>query len=266
MQIDRHVRRSGDDYAASMSRLMPWGLAWPRDVKAALMKAVNGLAQIWGYVDGRAADFLEREADPRSTFEMLPDWERNWGLPDPCWSEAFTIGDRQKFLVQRMTIEGGQSRQFFIDSEQANGHTIHIKEFRPFMVGIDAVGDNRRYYLDSNRNLQITDYPYMVGPPENRFYWTAHVDKAKLTWFRCGGGGGQCGVDPHLRIGLASDLDCLLNRWKPAHTIVIFDYSGLQFGGQYAGTGTPLETAESVFYIAPPQGKVSIVGTAPIRS
>jgi uncharacterized protein YmfQ (DUF2313 family) len=41
---------------------------------------------------------------------------------------------------------------------------------------------------------------------------------------------GQSGVDPHLRVGLADDLECLLNRWKPAHPEIIFDYSGLTTG------------------------------------
>jgi uncharacterized protein YmfQ (DUF2313 family) len=39
-----------------------------------------------------------------------------------------------------------------------------------------------------------------------------------------------------LRIGVFDDLECLLNRWKPAHTQIIFDYSGLQTGGDMAGT------------------------------
>jgi uncharacterized protein YmfQ (DUF2313 family) len=73
-----------------------------------------------------------------------------------------------------------------------------------------------------------------LGPPDNRFYWTVHVGLAKLIWFRCTSG--QCGVDPHLRIGLADDLECLLNRWKPAHTKIVYDYSGLQSGGEMAGT------------------------------
>ena len=58
----------------------------------------------------------------------------------------------------------------------------------------------------------------------------------ELTWFRVGPIGGEVGVDPHLLIGLAEDLECLLNRWKPAHTEIVFDYSGLTNGGSMAGT------------------------------
>jgi uncharacterized protein YmfQ (DUF2313 family) len=53
-------------------------------------------------------------------------------------------------------------------------------------------------------------------------------------WFRCGSG--QCGVDPHLLIGHAEDLECILARWQPAHTQIIYDYSGLTPGNPFAGT------------------------------
>ena len=61
------------------------------------------------------------------------------------------------------------------------------------------------------------------------------VDSAKLVWFRVTSG--HPGVLPHLRIGTADDLECLLNRWKPGHTQIIFDYSGLSAPGDpMAGT------------------------------
>ncbi len=250
---DRHITRSGNDYAQAMLNLLPQGMAWPRDRDSILVKLVYGLCQIWGDVEFSASKLLERESDPRQTVDLLPDWERAFGLPDPCYDEPLTIGDRQKALVQRMTIEGGQSRQFFIDMEAEIGHKIRITEYRPFMVGVDAVGDNRRqvytdtrnadgtvtrlYEVDENYEIVLTEYPYTLGPPELRFYWTIHIDEARLTWFRCGAGGGQCGVDHMLTIGIASDLECLLRRWKPAHTELVFDYGGLAIGGPYAGTG-----------------------------
>jgi hypothetical protein len=83
---------------------------------------------------------------------------------------------------------------------------------------------------------ELSEWPYYgLGPETNRHYWTVHVSEAKLTWFRVGSG--QVGVDPHLRIGLAEDLECLLDRLKPAHTEIIYDYSGLgSLGDPMAGT------------------------------
>jgi uncharacterized protein YmfQ (DUF2313 family) len=228
---DRHIRRTGDDYAEALAALLPTGPAWPREGDSVLMALTGGLAQIWGApVDARAADLLERESDPRKTIELLPDWERNWGLPNPCYKAPTGIGERQAALVYKMTTLGGQSREFMIEAAAYIGYEISITEYRPFMVGIDRVGDNRTINADGS----YSDYPYILGPPENRFYWSVHVDTAKLIWFRVTAG--QCGIDPHLRIGLADDLECLLNQIKPAHTEIIFDYSGLQPQGPMAGT------------------------------
>jgi uncharacterized protein YmfQ (DUF2313 family) len=254
---DRHVTRTGEDYAEAMQALLPLGQAWPRAFGSALMMVVRGLTRIWGDFEIRASTLLEVESDPRLTIELLPDWERNWGLPDPCYSEPQTIAARQFALVQRMTIEGAQSREFFIGIAAAIGYTITITEYRPFFIAMDGCGDCRVYgagvtsdEIMRNQwgqpimgeagdkpiaNGELSEWPcYGLGPLETRYYWTVHVATAGLQWFRVTSG--QCGVDPHLRIGLADDLECLLNRWKPAHTEIIFDYSNLEDGGPMAGT------------------------------
>jgi uncharacterized protein YmfQ (DUF2313 family) len=216
-----------------MLSLLPRGQAWPRYIGSTLVQTIDGLAGYWGFVDSRAADLLEIESDPRTTFELLPDWERAWGLPDPCFADPLTIAARQQILVLWMTMLGAQSRQFFIDILASRlGYTVTITEFAPFMAGVSNCGDTRPLPLDPNP--LIGDFRWYIGPPEMRFYWTVHVGLARLLWFRASSG--QAGVDPHLRIGLAEDLECLLRRWKPAHTELVFDYSSLAAGGPMAGT------------------------------
>jgi uncharacterized protein YmfQ (DUF2313 family) len=234
---------------------LPTGQAWPRAFGSVLMQTLRGLCKIWGGFENRASWLLESESDPRITVELLLDWERNWGLPDKCYTAPLSISERQFALVQRMTIEGAQSREFFIEVAASIGYQITISEFRPFFIAMDGCGDCRVYgnlppdpmrnewnqiIMDENGNEpikhgELSEWPnYGLGPLENRYYWSVHVGNAKLVWFRCSAG--QCGVDPHLMIGIADDLECLLNRWKPAHTEIIFDYSGLQDGGEMAGT------------------------------
>lgn len=250
---ERWVQRTSDEYAEGFNNLLPQGVAWPREPDAVLQKVVQGLARVWGDdVEGISALLLTIESDPRITANLLPEWERAFGLPDLCVAEPLTIDARRTALVQRMTLLGAQSREFMIAIAATIGYAITITEYRPFMVGIDRVGDNRtigdgtgtqvdqfgRPILDA-LGLPLTlgeysEYPYVLGPPENRFYWTVHVGRARLSWFRVTSG--EVGVDPHLRIGLATDLECLLRRYKPAHTEIIFDYSGLSNGGSLAGT------------------------------
>ena len=236
---DRHIRRGQDEYTHALAALLPQGIAWPRQPDTVLMKVVRGLAGILGWADGRAGDLLERESDPRQTVEMLDSWERAWGLPDPCWyPHRFSVGERQKILVQRMTIIGAQSREFFIGIATQLGYSISIREYRPFMAGIDRCGDNRIYHADGSLGL----WPAQIGTPDMRFVWTVHVGLVRLTWFRASKG--QAGIDPHLRIAHAEDLECIIRKWAPAHTVVMFDYSGvLPYGDPYAGTGEVYEGA-----------------------
>lgn len=203
------VRRSGDEFAGGLAALLPTGIAWPREPNRVLMQLVRGLAEEWSRVDSRSADLLGRESDPRATIELLEAWEAAFGLPDPCVDEPLTIEDRQAAIVNRMTMEGAQSRAFFLLMAELLGYEISIREYSPFMCGISEVGE--------------TDRRWEIGPPEIRFYWTVKMGAARLGWFRAGSG--QAGVDPHLTIALATDITCVFSRLQPAHGQVLFDYS-----------------------------------------
>jgi uncharacterized protein YmfQ (DUF2313 family) len=129
-----------------------------------------------------------------------------------------------------MTYLGGQSRDYYIKLLEWLGIAIKIREFAPFMAGISHAGDTRPMtddYPDEN-------FRWYIGPPEMRFVWTANLGHPELTWFRAASG--QAGVDHHLRIGIPEDTQCLLNRWKPAHTYLAFDFSHMAFGDPMMGT------------------------------
>jgi uncharacterized protein YmfQ (DUF2313 family) len=228
---DRHVRRNGDAYTQAFMAMLPYGQAWPRAPDSTLARAVDGLCQYWGFVDSRAADLLEIESDPRKTMEILPEWERAWGLPDPCFASPQTVEQRRRILVLWMTWMGGQSRQYFIDLMDWLGYPgIEIQEFAPFMCGISSVGDSR-----SLQDQQAQKhFRWYIGPPEQRFYWTVHVGQIGLNWFRAGSG--QAGINHHLEFSIPEEAICLLQRWKPAHTSLIPDFSALAYGGPMQGT------------------------------
>ena len=232
-------------------RLLPQGLAWQQEDDSVLVKVCKGLSYFWGFVDGRAADLLEIESDPRKTRDyilpdgtpdgLLPDWERNWGLPDPCFPDAITVEERQRMLVFKMTLLGAQSRAWFEYVSEWNGDTIHITEFSPYMTGVSVVGDTIGLYDNTGVSR------WQLGPPEIRYYWTARAAMPELIWFRCGYGGpqealkgewegGEVGIDHMLEINVSPDLDCLLTRWRPAHTELVYDYSQLVEGGPLQGT------------------------------
>ena len=214
------MQATSADFTQVILDEMPTGDAWPRDPDGGLVAWARGCADIWGDVAAREALLLLVESDPRSTLEMLPDWERAFGLPDPCVAEPQTIADRRKALINRMTTKGGQSRPFFIGVAAALGYTITITEFSPFMCGVSRCGDTRPAVPVDPTDVE---YRWQIGPPEIRFCWRVNVFGRKTRWFRASSG--RAGIDPLVRIGLATDLECVLRRWKPAHTDLVFSYA-----------------------------------------
>lgn len=220
MGNDHYVKHNQDDYTEVLSELRPRGPAWSRDPDSTEMKLVAGLAGVWGHDVSDAADtLLVTESFPPSSIQMLTDWEKSFGLPDRCLAEPQTIADRQIALVQRMTMQGAQSRQFFITQAAKIGYDISIDEYSPFQCGISHVGDTRGIYNPDSPSL----YRWVLGPPEIRFYWTVHINQLRFSYFHVSAS--ECGIDPLFRLGLATDLECLIRRLAPGHTIVIFDYT-----------------------------------------
>lgn len=245
--MDTWVARTANEYTEAIAGELPTGVAWPRDADSGLMKWVAGCAQIWGDVDSRAATLLVQESDPRLTIEMLTDWETAFGLPDPCVTEPLTIEARRAALLNKITIQGAQSRAFFIAAAATLGYTITIYEYAPYTCGISRCGETRadgtltttyahcgvaQCGVDRQGVTVETggdEWFWQLGAPELRYYWKVKVYNTRLSWLRCGSG--ICGQDYMCEIGFASDLECLIRRWAPAHTLVIFDYSHADTSG-----------------------------------
>lgn len=196
---------TADDYLQQMQQLLPPGPAWTREQDAVLTRLLAGWAQEFARVDGRA-NRLQEEADPRTTLEMLADWEQTAGLPDPCVAGRETLQERRGALVQKLTWGGGQSRTWFIGLGALLGFAVTIDEFRPFICGSSRCGDR------------------LNGGAECRHWWRVNVAEAKVVWFRAGAS--QCGESLG-EIDRAEALECMIRRLRPAHTEVVFNYSGV---------------------------------------
>jgi len=188
----------------TLASFLPTGGAWPRDLDSFLMKLVEGLAVEFADVEELIKLLLE-EADPNTAQHTLVEWERALGLPDECSNVATTIQERRLAIVAKYLNEGGQSKAYFQALAQAYGYSVTIEEFRPFVFGISRVGDR------------------LNGPATVRHFWRVTVSDPRVTWFRFGQS--QFG-DPLAKIARAEDLECIFQRLKPAHTTLIFNYSG----------------------------------------
>lgn len=188
-------------YTRALKGLLPSGKAWPAEVGSTMHKVLQAIADELARIDGRAAELIE-EFDPRTTNELLTDFERVYGLPDPCLEGATqTVVERRNALVAKVVNLGGQSRAYFIALADALGYTITITEFSPFVAGGSEAGD-----------------PLTNG--DWAFAWQVNAPETTVTEFRVGLSG--CG-DP-LRSWGNELLECVIDRQKPAHTFVLFAY------------------------------------------
>jgi uncharacterized protein YmfQ (DUF2313 family) len=122
------------DYAAQFEAHLPSGAAWPRVAESVSAQWAKGLTQEFGRVGDRAAQLL-LEMDPRTTTELLPDWERVTGLPAPGPEGLpVTIEGRRAAVVARLLARGGDgpSVPFLTDVIASLGYAredISIRRF-----------------------------------------------------------------------------------------------------------------------------------------
>lgn len=189
------------DYLAQLQALLPQGFAWPRQADAALTQLLLAWAGELARVDGRAADLVE-EADPRTTAELLADWERVAGLPDPCVAALGinqTTAQRRAALVAKLTTIGGQSAAYYIALAARLGYTITITEYKTFTVR-------------SKVNDPLNDLPW-------RFVFTVNAPLNTVRRFTV-----RSAVNDPLAAWGNELLECVISRLKPAHTHVLFAY------------------------------------------
>lgn len=191
------------DYLRQMQALLPPGPAWPKDDDALLTRMLGALAAELARVDGRVRQLVD-EDDPRIAAELLLDWERVAGLPDTCVAlsgQNQSIAQRRAALVARLTMLGGQSKAYFIALAASLGYTVTITEFRPFRAGQSRSGDP-----------VATNW---------QFAWQVNAPLNTVTPFRAG----NAVAGDQVNSWGNKLLECVLSRFKPAHTTVVFAYS-----------------------------------------
>lgn len=191
------------DYLRQLQALLPMGAAWPRDDDAVLTRLLAAAADELARVDARSVQLLA-EADPRTTAEMLADWERNAGLPDQCVvlsGQTQGAVQRRAALVSRLTQLGGQSVAYFTRLAASYGYTVSISEYKPFRAGASRSGDQ----------ISNGDWAYA---------WKASAPLNTVTPFRAG----QSVSGDAVAAWGNKALECVFSRCKPAHTTIIFTY------------------------------------------
>jgi uncharacterized protein YmfQ (DUF2313 family) len=189
-------------YAAQGAKLLPPGPAWTRAEGTVLRKLLEGLAGLVGDVHERGLDLLD-EADPRTTLELLPEWEAFLALPEPFQTLEPTVVLRRAAVLAKLTGVGGQTIAAFVALAQSLGYPItveEIEEFAPARIG-DTIGAR-------------------TWGAAWAFAWLVHAPQATPTFFRADE---STAGEPLVAFGNEL-LEAAFERAKPAHTEVLFAY------------------------------------------
>lgn len=101
------------EYERALVQLLPHGYAWNLDPDGIVRQLLAGLAVEFARVEERAAALIE-EADPRTTDELLEDWERVLGLPEECGTPPSTLAGRRLAAYTKLTSRPVGNVPFFL--------------------------------------------------------------------------------------------------------------------------------------------------------
>lgn len=187
------------DYGRHLLELLPWGRAWAKRRGSQLEAVAEGFGEELARADARAQT-LRDEVDPFLSLELLPEWERVLGLPDPCVARALSVEERRASVVARLGSLGGQSRAFYAALAAALG-----------FPGIEIIE-----YTTTTCTSTCID-PITRGPWIHT--WAVRTTLDRVTVATC-----RSTCVEALRVWGNDALECALERAKPAHTILLFFY------------------------------------------
>lgn len=191
-----------EDYLTQFQKLLPRGRIWHRGWGWVQDADLLTLMPMWSRLQDRLNDLID-QIFPCTTTELLPEWENTLGLPDPCIGVLSTLQERTAAVCAKFAARGGQSMEYFIRLAASMGYQIDIEQFAPFRASINRVGD------------PLFDEAWAYA-------WRIVVQaEPVIIWFRVN----ESAVQEPLATWGIQTLQCMLERYAPANTVLIFAYS-----------------------------------------
>ena len=186
-----------EQYASALFKLFPQGYAVPEYADDSNLKTLFETIGHSLLAADYEADVILDNLFPDNAGIFLNDWERVLGLPLPGL-ESLTTTQRLGLIKTWLNIGELSNAAFFVDIAAAVGYTITVTEFTPASPPpAPAVATDACLYFQIN------------APAQTEQYFIAGVSRA-----------GDVLVD------YGNDaLEYIIKFFKPAHAVVIFDYT-----------------------------------------
>ncbi len=186
-----------EDYQSAGLQLLPSGYAWNKELDSENAKLQLGFGYEFSRIES-SAELLLKEVIPNNSIFLLKEWESFVGLPDCTTDETATIEMRHQALSTKIKMTPSLCSKFLEEIAASRGYTIKV---------ID------RYPHHCMRNIN-----YPLHPKHN--WWTVYV---KVFNYASHYMTVVDDVKTYLKINDYGDLQCLLERYKPAHINLIYE-------------------------------------------
>lgn len=188
-------------FQAGVLRLLPHGRAWPRRLTSTLAAFAGAIGDTFYQLHTQMVLLLDVESDPAQALQLLPDWEKDYGLPDPCSPADPALAQRHGALLAKIAGIGGQSAAYYISVAASLGYAVTITTWRTSDLGAMVFGDP------------------MVGTAW-RFAWQIDAPTIAVSYFAFGR---SAFGDTFWSISDAM-LECRLQQIAPAYGIMWVNY------------------------------------------
>jgi uncharacterized protein YmfQ (DUF2313 family) len=186
--------------ADEVERRLPPGPAWLFRDGSLARRLLEAAAVPLAWLEERILRLLE-ESDPRTTVELLPDFERVYGLPDSCAPTATSLVARRAAVVRKINAPVGHTNEAIASVVHAFGLPCTVESHRVAAAGLAEIGD------------ELTDEAWANS-------LTVHLPDPPVVWFEADWSGAG---DP-LAEYVGEQLECAVERVAPAHLVLVFQY------------------------------------------
>jgi uncharacterized protein YmfQ (DUF2313 family) len=207
------VSQGAEAYARMLRQLLPTGPAWEIEQDDVRAKLLLAMGEELARVEARGEDLLE-ELDPRTSLELLTEWERAVGLPDAIVTEIpASVTERRIAILQKLLARGGASPAYFIELAQVSGFIVTITEYTASVARAGRLRSGDRIY-----------------GPAWAYAWKVNVSLSSPALEGWAGSSiifrsGQGRAGDRLKSWNGPVLEAFIRLRKPAHTIVLFSYA-----------------------------------------
>lgn len=189
-----------DDYQEEMRHYLPPGKALDYEEGSVSDNFWMALSKEPARM-GAAADAFLDETDPRTCVAMLPDFERNYGLPDDCSPSQQSVPQRRAALIARVTENFTLTEENIVALAATLGFDVTVTTYKQPRCG-----------------KAICAAPCISLQQEST--WTVNAPADPITYAICGIA--RCG-DRTSSFGF-TQLECVMNEVNSAFLFVSFNF------------------------------------------